>query len=671
MSWMEAVPSLFVAGAWLLAPGILTGYALGLRGIAAWTVAPAVSTALVAVSAILLGKLHWQWSPLTAAGMAAVPSLVILVVRAVRRRALTAAVPADPFAVRLAGLLGLVPAGVIGAVIVAEGFRSPDTLSQTYDAVFHYNALRWILTSEDASALTLGGLGTGDPVFYPAAWHDFGSLVVLSSDASVAVAANVTTAMIAVLIWPLGCLFLVRQIFGRSVSALAVTGVVSVAFAAFPWALLSFGVLWPNVLAFALMPVGLGAGLSILGMTTQDALTRGRAWFVLVATVLATALAQPNATFGLVALLLFPALWALVMWAFRKCAEGRVPLAVTVVLGVVVAAVASWKAVHSVDKITDVKDFDGWKPFESVPAAVGEALLNATNGRDPLWLLSAAVVAGMFFALRGRTTSWIPFSHAGMAALFVMSAAAQTSTTYVFTGFWYNDSNRLAAMIPVTGVVLGVGGIAWTAAALRERAEAWDLPQRIRNRLPSPVAVSGALGVLVLLVTTFWYQEWAIKGINVPYNAADDPVNTLVQRSEREFYDRVDQVVPDDAVVAANPWDGGALLWALTGTRVLYPHLGGGWTEPQRYLAKHLNDVASDPRVCEYLERANVRYLLDGTQRFWISHGGNYAYPGLTRAAERPGFQVVARQGRLKLYRITACDDAHATRSHAPPDDER
>lgn len=670
MSWVEAVPSLFVAGVWLLAPGVLTGYALGLRGFAAWTAAPAVSTALVAVSGIVTGKLHWQWSPLTAAGLAVVPTLVILAVRTLRRRPFNAVVPTDPFPVRLAGLLGLVPAGVIGAVIVAEGFRNPGTLSQTYDAVFHYNALRWILTSGDASALTLGGLGTGDPAFYPAAWHDFGSLVVLTSDASVAVAANVTTAMIAVLVWPLGCLFLVRQIFGRSVSALAVTGVVSVAFAAFPWGLLSFGVLWPNVLAFALMPVGLGAGLSILGMTTQDTLTRGRAWFVLVATVLATGLAQPNATFGLVALLLFPALFALVMWVFRQFREGRALLAVTAPLVAAVAAVTAWRAVHSVEKITSVKEFDGWKPFESVPAAVGETLLNATNGRDPMWLLSAAVVAGMFFALRGRTTSWIPFSHAGMAALFVMSAAVQTETTYVFTGFWYNDSNRLAAMIPVTGVVLGVGGIAWSAAALRERAEAWE-PNRIRNRLPSRVAVSGALGVLVLLVTTFWYQEWAIRGINVYYNATGDPVDTLVQRSEREFYHRVDRVVPDDAVVAANPWDGGALLWALTGTRVLYPHLGGGWSEAQTYLAKHLNDVASDPRVCEYLERTNVQYLLDGTQRFWISHGGNYAYPGLTRAAQRPGFEVVARQGRLKLYRITACDDALATRAPAPPDDER
>jgi hypothetical protein len=46
----------------------------------------------------------------------------------------------------------------VGAVAVVNGMGLPDAVSQTYDAVFHYNAVARILTDGDASALTLGTL---------------------------------------------------------------------------------------------------------------------------------------------------------------------------------------------------------------------------------------------------------------------------------------------------------------------------------------------------------------------------------------------------------------------------------------------------------------------------------------------------------------------------------
>jgi len=75
---------------------------------------------------------------------------------------------------------------VIGAVVVVQGIGSPETLSQTYDAVFHYNAIAYIVDSGNASSLTLNSLGTpGTPgSFYPSAWHDFASLLVLTTGAS-------------------------------------------------------------------------------------------------------------------------------------------------------------------------------------------------------------------------------------------------------------------------------------------------------------------------------------------------------------------------------------------------------------------------------------------------------------------------------------------------------
>ncbi|MDR7301851.1 DUF6541 family protein [Haloactinomyces albus] len=662
MSWIDAVPALAATVVWFLAPGVLTSYALGLRGLAAWTVAPAFSTATLAVSAVVFGKLGIAWSTESAGIAAIVPAAVILLVRLVLRRGFSPAVQPDSRKVRLAGWLGLLPAVLIGLYIIVRGFRTPGTMSQTYDAVFHYNALRWVLESGEASSLTLGGFGA---TFYPGAWHDITSLVVLSSNASLTVAANMASGVIAVLVWPLACLFLSRQVFGPAIPALAITGTVSVSFAAFPWGLLNFGVLWPNALGFALVPIGVGAGLSILGLTTQDTLNRTAAWGLLITSVLATGFAQPNTTFSLAALLLLPACQALLSWMRGQHRAGRTVRGLLGGAAAVALAVGVWVFVHSLPMVTGIKDFP-WAPYTSVAGAVGEVLLNATNGREALWWISAAVVAGMFFAFRDRSTLWLPPAHMATAVLFVMTAAIQSSTTHIFTGFWYNDSYRLAAMVPITGVLLAVYGVTGVAVKLRERVNLQELPIRMRNtRLASAPALTGVLGALLLVVVATGYQEEFVDDINGTYNKPANVQATLVDPAERAFYSRIDDIVPEDAVVANNPWDGSAMLWALTGTHVLFPHLSqSGSTEAQGYLAEHLNEASNNPKVCRLVHRLDVRYVINGTFRFWLDDNRIDNYPGLTNLRMNPGFELVEQQGRMELYRITACDPELA--SHTP-----
>lgn len=663
MSWLEAIPSLLTATLWLLIPGVLTGYAFGLRGIAAWAAAPAVSTASVAIAAIVADKLALPWSPTTAGALTIVPAIVILLVRLLRRHPFTAAVPSDPLRVRLAGLFGLVPAVLIGLAIIVRGFRSPANLSQTYDAVFHYNAIRWIVSTGNASSLKLGGIAPEDSgSFYPGAWHDLASLVTLTNG-SLTVAANATAGMIAVIVWPLACMFLVRQILGRSAGAQAITGTVAVGFTAFPWGLLQFGVLWPNALGFALVPIGLGAGLSILGMAKQDSLTPSRAWLILISTVLATGIAQPNTTFSLFALLLLPALVALGSWFIRRVREGRAVRGTLVVSGTLIAAILGWIFVHSLQMVTEVKDFH-WAPFTSVPAAVGEVVLNATNGRPPLWLLSAAVIAGVVFAFRDRLTAWVPFAHLGIAAMFVMCAAVQTDTTHIFTGFWYNDSYRLAATLPVTGVVLAVSGVLRTGQELAARLSDSPKLTGLTARIRPTYALTGALATLLLLVTLTGYRHDSVLALQQAYHSEDGLEATLVYSGEHEFYEKVDEIVPDGAVVANNPWDGSAMLWALTGTRVLFPQLNQKtWNDGQKYLAEHLNEVATNEKACRLANLFHVEYVITGSFNFWLGDNRITNYPGLTGLSGHRGFEQVSAQGPLKLYKITGCENPRAASS--------
>src|SRR5690606_26089734 len=111
---------------------------------------------------------------------------------------------------------------VIGAVSglwrIAAYVTDPSAISQTNDAVFHLNALRYILETGSASSLDVSSFigGTG---FYPAAWHALASLIVLVSGATIPVAANALTIVIAVLIWPLGLTWFARAATGSSAIA--------------------------------------------------------------------------------------------------------------------------------------------------------------------------------------------------------------------------------------------------------------------------------------------------------------------------------------------------------------------------------------------------------------------------------------------------------------------
>ena len=54
-------------------------------------------------------------------------------------------------------------------------------------------------------------------------------------------------------------LLLVRTLVGRSAGAALAAPVLSLGFIAFPWTLVTYGALWPNLLGVALVPAALAA----------------------------------------------------------------------------------------------------------------------------------------------------------------------------------------------------------------------------------------------------------------------------------------------------------------------------------------------------------------------------------------------------------------------------
>ncbi|MPZ83028.1 MAG: hypothetical protein GEV28_22600 [Actinophytocola sp.] len=662
MNWIDAAPITVMTVGWAIVPGLVISYLMGLRGIAAWGFAPVTSVALITSTAVLAELIGVDWSVgIVLVGCAAVAVVVGVGAFLLRRKAFLASDP-DPRRLTLVAALGMLPALVLGLATIVRSVGAPDTLSQTYDAVFHYNALAHIADSHQASSLTLGALGNPDVpgVFYPAAWHDLASLVMMSTGTGIPTAANAVTVVASVILWPLSCLLLVRQLFGRSPGALAIAATVSVGFTAFPWDLLGFGVLWPNLLGMALAPACFAVVLTLTGWVRDDAIGRGRGWPALLVALVAAGFAHPNVLFSIAVLSIFPIAARLGVRAWRLHRQGRTIRGGTEVLLFLVFLGGAWYWSASTPVLENTRS-QYWPPFETPAGAVGDVLLNSTNAHEALWLLSVVVVLGIVASLRSPALRLIVAGHLVTAFLYVLTAAVNRPDTIKFTGYWYNDSHRLAAMLPITGVPLAVGGILFLAKKIVERVPATaDAPGWRQRPARAPgIASAGIVTVVLALVlvvaTGGLYPDERYDRVAIGYHPPKPAV--LVTRDMERFYARIADEIPEDSIVAGNPFEGSAMLWALVDREVLFPHFRGTYSAEQAYLAGHLDDIARDPKVCAAVDDLHVDYLLVGGVKFRKNDTQWDYFNGLRDPAGSRGFELVDSSGPSKLYKITACDE--------------
>lgn len=81
------------------------------------------------------------------------------------------------------------------------------------------------------------------------------------------------------------------------------------------------------------------------------------------------------------------------------------------------------------------------------------------------------------WALRRARTSWLVPAHLMVCTLYVVGATTWSS---VWTGVWYNDSPRIAALVPVTAAPLAALGLVALCSLAR------SLACLVRDRLTGP-----------------------------------------------------------------------------------------------------------------------------------------------------------------------------------------
>lgn len=671
MEWSLAIAPALVALAVLIIPGLLVTAAAGLKGFDALGAAPAVSVAVVALSAIAAPLVGVGWSPWVPLLFALICAAALYTVTALARRFGILDFPRNDAVVPnhrwfSPGQAWAYAAVALGAIFLTRNITNAigysTWVSQTYDANFHLNAIRYIVDTSNASSLHLASMTAGDnPVaFYPAAWHGIAALILQTTEAETPVIANAFTLIINGVIWPLTLVYLMRNLAKLSGPALLATGILSAAYIGFPLLLIYFGVLYPNALSITLMPVGLALVAQLFRVVQIRRIETVPAVLLGILTALGIALAHPNGIMTLLVLLAPLFITAALRQIYRAITRRTTPLtAAGQVLGLAGILGLIW---FLWGVVRPPKEAGGWEPTTSQTTAVGEFLLNNATGQGQIWLVSLLALIGIYSTIRNRSNLiWLvgTWAYAGYFYVAIRSMKWDDGRDWV-TGVWYHDPFRVASIIPLVSIPLGALAVDYLVKKLTTHAAL--------TRIGKPAL---ALGIITTLTTgglAFGTQNAAyLRGfINYSFWTHEpDPGSPLLTGDEYDVLYALDEYVPDDATIIVNPWTGAGLAYAFSGRKVTAYHTNYSETDDTETLNRDLNRVFTDPAVCDTINRHNARYAIYfGTQEIneHVSGKHSLAYNSLEYLADPAVIDsgqvadVIYRSGGATLYKITACD---------------
>ncbi|WP_024367821.1 DUF6541 family protein [Arthrobacter sp. TB 26] len=661
MSWWSVVPEFIMAVVILFGPGLLIGVSAGLRRFALVALAPGFSVTVIAGTAVLADFVGIPWSlgPVVLGTFVCVVGVFLTCrgwrgIRPLGFRRRAAEVRLRPVGWR--GTLLVTAAVVLAAVTVGSrligAFGEPEAFSQTFDNVFHLNAIRYILETGSGSALTVGAMTGGG--FYPTAWHDLVSLAVQLTDVPIPVAVNLVNVCIGALVWPLSCIFLARVVVGPTLAATWVAAVLSAAFGAFPLLMVDFGVLYPNFLGISILPAALALGLQAMGLGTAQGEGRALSLISLVLTLPGLALAHPS---SIMALLVFLAPAALCRWWLslretvrrRGVCLGSVGIHALVLSGSAFAAVVLWMTVRP------PKEAAFWPAVESPYRAVFEVITSSAIDRPVSWAVMILALAGLVHLVRKPGMWWLLGVYGVAGLLFVVAASFRSGRIRDFvTGIWYNDPPRLAALLPVAILPVAVVGAVelWKWGKRRALRTARQWPSG-RRRL---VLQAGGAGLLALLLVTTQQGNVDAAQTAAARMYRVEASSPLVSSDELALLGRLDSHVPPGAVIVGNPWNGSSLAYALADRKALQLHILGAIPPGTQLLYDRLRDATTDPAVCEAVRELNVGYVLDfGHHEVNFGDERRDVFTGLDDLVGSGAAELIDSQGTARLLRITAC----------------
>ena len=516
------------------------------------------------------------------------------------------------------------------------------------------------LTSGDLPADPFGNTSS----YYPAAFHELCALIVLARNVTAPLAVNASIAVMGAVIFPLSMSLFVSELFDDDRVALYSGAVLCGLFPAMPYAGTFYGPVYPNIFAVSLLPVGLALAFRLM----RDRESRRPSTFVvLLVTLIALAFVHPNALFSL-GVICVPTLTVQV--AREERAKGASGLRSFVIGALVLLAfVVLWGILFIAPPLRGVVTGQ-FVPTTTVGDAIRSmflflpsSFLQTIGGGQPILFVLVAV--GIVADIVKRRFPGLVATYVLLQVMCIIATSTFNLFKQILTGFWYTDSNRLAAILAIVSIALAAEGVSWIAEGVRNL-----MARKPRRKTVDAVATVVTATAVLLVVVLEGYGIFPNEGgtlarLQYTLNGAYGDWNAYTV-NERGAVRELKGIVGDD-IVANSTYDGSLFAYGSDDVHMLYRFndnlydIDGKATDiaDAQLIRTKLNEIAANPEVKAAAERLGVRWVaqLDTTHAIQEANGFYHAedWAGIESVDDNtPGFQLAYQNGYVKLYKITA-----------------
>lgn len=574
---------------------------------------------------------------------------------------------------------------VVYAFVFVAALDGPSSFVQHSDAMSHlgyvknmvhtgrYSCLEVTQYPEAGSAGASPYSGTGS--YYPAAFHVVAALVAQLVNVSAPLAVNVVNLVFGAVSYPMGMVLLFLVVLPDRRVGIA-QALLPLACVAFPFAMYTFGPLYSNAASMACFPA-----IAALFIHFVDSLVEKHgsimAFVAFLLSLLSLVFLQPNTVFSL-AVFLAPYCVVRAGDFYRsrvnieldgRKRDGRTFLVRVITLLMIVAI---WTLILVSPATRGVVSFN-WAPIFSKLEALTTLISFELRFGIAQPFYSVLVFIGVAELLtKHRGKSWLVASLFLSMLIYFVDCTFSGPVQAFFSGFWYSDQWRTAALVGVISIPVAAFGLLGARRTIKLVTSVFCSHDfgRVRNSK----IVSTVLGCFALVVAVYLpsFQHLgdqypsAFVGINDVLTRMNDLGNdeNSYTDSERRFVQKVIEEVGTDELILNMPMDGSCAAYMDLGVNVYYKGLStSGDSINAKILRSSLCDYAIDPVANEAVRSTGAHYVLklglNGFQnqgeRRW-SLNGSYSinqwrgFLGVTDSS--PGFTPVFSEGEYRLYRI-------------------
>lgn len=676
--WISFICATAVASILLYIPGFLLLSSFKSIRLPKLAIAPIVSIFIACVAGIITSRLLHSVNVWVFISLVLAIPILVLAASFVWRRAGSVQIPVGSCSgylnnkdVDFHQALYLVIGFIAAIYVFVTVLGSPDFFSVSIDNSYHLNEVHAIATTGCYTPTgisvypTVPGYGSNEAGFYPAAWHIICALVCNVLSVSAAVAINAVNFSFVAFVFPMSCFALLSAITKKK-TCLALGALICISAYAFPWRLLTFGVLYSNLAAFCLVFSVCSIFLSLTkdeGLSIQNRLLLA---ILFLFGLFDLFLLQPNGIFSVGVILLPYAVARLYSFCIVK---NLTPLkSYVAAFGLVVCFVAAWIVAYNLPMMQGVVN-NIWSHYTSASQMLVNYFFQSYSPDAPSNLvLGFFVIVGLLYTLQHVEFRWLSVSY--FLSLFIHFSTGATEAIFKswFAGFWYTDPYRTAALCTLAALPLAAFGASVVYDGLRKRLfDGKHVSGGSLNRYYPAVFVA-------LFVAAVFYPSFQIPGMFNVEMVFGKTRNVIKQNydmgnpeelnfKELEFASSVKEIV-GDSVVLNSPFDGSAFLYGSSDIQVYYrsvhssPENNSNEQPASRAIRHGLYKIGTNSEMQDAVRATGARYLLLLDYDNCKSRGHVFTYnpddwDGIEKVNDKtPGFTLVKKSGHSRLYHI-------------------